>query len=153
MKLHKYYTFNSFAISVIKSGWGGHYHIIEEDTGMGDGYFKHRFIAEAEFKARYPEIYKDFKTSVEGGVLPKEHTPIKHENCAEFYCPICDSGLFVCKDCGLIEGSLTTHCPGEQGYTTHGKRVYAGEIDFIDGEWKNQCSPHSPVYIKKLMND
>ena len=45
-------------------------------------------------------------------------------------CHLCT--LAICKNCPGAEGSLTTHCP-EAMYDED--RVYAGEIDFVDGEW------------------
>lgn len=30
-------------------------------------------------------------------------TPVKHTNCDEPHCPICEGGLFVCADCGAAE--------------------------------------------------
>lgn len=48
-------------------------------------------------------------------------------------CPLCC--LSVCKVCNLYEGGLTTECPGVPS-TEKGDAVYAGNIDFINGEWK-----------------
>ena len=48
-------------------------------------------------------------------------------------CNICC--LFICKVCGLYEGSLTTECPGVPSYKDHAAKVYAGLEDFIDGKW------------------
>lgn len=31
-------------------------------------------------------------------------------------------------------------------YLERGEDVYAGKIDFRDGEWVEKCSPHSPRY-------
>jgi len=68
----------------------------------------------------------------------------EHENCRTMSCPICDGGLAVCIVCGLIEGSLTTECPGY--YCWHEKQddIYKGKTDFIDGRWTVTCPPHSP---------
>jgi len=44
-------------------------------------------------------------------------------------------GLAWCKVCGGAEGSLPTHCPGEHMERRVEDRVYAGVLDFVDGEW------------------
>jgi hypothetical protein len=44
---------------------------------------------------------------------------------------------FYCGVCGGFEGSLPTECPGYM-IGDRADEVYAGKIDFIDGEWKNQ---------------
>lgn len=53
--------------------------------------------------------------------------------------------LSICKVCGLIEGSLTTECPGVDSYKDHGDAVYKGLEDFRDGRWVpgavSDCSP------------
>lgn len=65
-----------------------------------------------------------------------EHRYEKHENCTcEGHCMICDGGLSFCTVCGCIEGSLATECPGFDCWTTHGDRIYSGEIDFKGGVW------------------
>ena len=73
-----------------------------------------------------------------------DHQWVTHENCQINYCPFCDGGLSACKVCGLIEGSLTTDCPGVNCYNGKADDVYKGKIDFINGEWINRKSPHSP---------
>lgn len=65
-------------------------------------------------------------------------------------CMICDGGLGLCSLCGLLEGSLTTECPGTKCYDTHSERVYAGEIDFVRGEWtEGAISIHSPASVRR----
>jgi hypothetical protein len=71
--------------------------------------------------------------------------------------PDCGGSCFVCccgycKLCGLAEGATTTDCPKVQVYTTHADRIYAGEIDYRDGQWVNECSPHSPEFYRKKTN-
>lgn len=62
-------------------------------------------------------------------------------------CQFCDGGLWACSVCGSFEGATTTHCPGTWMYTEYGDRVYAGEIDFRDGEWREgECSHYTPAY-------
>lgn len=77
----------------------------------------------------------------------KDHVPEEHTDCKDPYCPICQGGLFVCKVCGLTEGSLTTECPGRESWVEYGDAVYTGKADFINGEWVEQASPHSPEFF------
>jgi len=64
------------------------------------------------------------------------------DNC-DGSCILCT--LAVCKVCGLIEGSLTTDCPGVDAFKEHGDAVYAGTEDFRDGQWVKACSDASPA--------
>jgi len=73
-----------------------------------------------------------------------KHVWVTHCDCKTIGCPICDGGIAVCKVCGLIEGSLTTDCPGKKCHSIHGENVYRGLIDFVDGQWVNESSPWSP---------
>jgi hypothetical protein len=75
-----------------------------------------------------------------------EHIWVTHKNCEILNCNICEGGLAICSVCGLIEGSLTTECPGKSSYKDYGDMVYAGKKDFLNGEWIDQCSPASPAY-------
>ena len=79
----------------------------------------------------------------------RKHVWEVHKECDRLYCPICDGGLSVCTVCGLIEGSLTTDCPGYNCWSDKNEDIYAGKIDFINGEWVNKISPHSPKYYVK----
>lgn len=63
------------------------------------------------------------------------HTLLRHGNCEEFHCPICDGGLEVCSVCGGAEGALPTECPGTRMNADLQDRVYAGLADFKDGKW------------------
>lgn len=63
-----------------------------------------------------------------------KHVWEKHTNCEEQSCIICDGGLAVCTVCGLVDGCLTTDCPGEPVYRSHGEAVYQGELDYV--EWQ-----------------
>jgi len=78
-----------------------------------------------------------------------KHQWEEHENCDFAGCPICHGGLSVCKVCGLIEGSLTTDCPGYPCWSQKNEDVYQGKIDFVNGQWVEQSSPHSPAYYQK----
>jgi hypothetical protein len=77
----------------------------------------------------------------------------KHTNCRqEGVCPICDGGLSICTVCHLIEGSLTTNCPGKPVWKDLGDSIYAGDLDFRNGEWVNAPSPHSPASVQQSKN-
>lgn len=70
--------------------------------------------------------------------------------CGRTGCMFCDGGLFACSVCGLIEGSLTTQCPGVESYRDHGDAVYEGREDFIGGKWvSGAVSDASPAKWRK----
>ena len=61
------------------------------------------------------------------------------EPCGEQWCNGCNyCNLFVCANCGAFEGGLPTECPGYFIGADKADEVYAGKVDFIDGEWKPQ---------------
>ena len=63
---------------------------------------------------------------------------------------ICDGGLALCALCGHLEGSLTSDCPAIQTYSKYGDLVYAGTIDYRQGEWvEGVSSPYSPAHYRK----
>ena len=70
-----------------------------------------------------------------------------HINCEKSDCPVCDGGLDICIVCGLVEGSLTTDCPGYSCWAEKNENVYQGKEDFKYGQWVNTCSPHSPYSL------
>lgn len=43
--------------------------------------------------------------------------------------------LFTCAVCTAWEGGLTTECPGRVTTYDEQEQVYAGKIDFINGQW------------------
>lgn len=63
------------------------------------------------------------------------HVAVTHDKCTREYCNVCEGGLTICSRCRMVEGSLTTHCPGVDSYLEHGDAVYAGKEDFYDGSW------------------
>ena len=72
-------------------------------------------------------------------------------DCNKPACWVCD-GLSICRRCGLLEGSLTTDCPGVESYAEHNEAVYTGMKDFVDGHWQlGTVSKHSPEYNRHLM--
>lgn len=70
---------------------------------------------------------------------------MEHENTGDCGRGDCGGGcflctLFVCKHCGLFEGSITTDCPGvESG--DKGDDIYAGKLDFRAGQWVPEKNP------------
>jgi hypothetical protein len=66
--------------------------------------------------------------------------------CHRVGCMFCDGGLFRCTICDSFEGATTTQCPGRKMSKDEIDRVYAGVLDFREGEWVNapsgSCSSH-----------
>lgn len=56
--------------------------------------------------------------------------------------------LFICSVCGLLEGALTTDCPGVEAFRDHSDAVYDGQEDFKGGAWVPECSPCSPAFYR-----
>jgi len=77
------------------------------------------------------------------------HVYLKHKNCLLNYCPICDGRLAECTVCGLVEGALTSECPGVQCFMEKSDDVYQGKIDYVNGAWVKGTSPHSPAAYAK----
>lgn len=71
-----------------------------------------------------------------------EHTFI--DGC-EDKCGACNlCCLSVCSRCGLYEGALTTHCPGENVSMDKSELIYAGKLNYRGGEWVEELSEHTP---------
>lgn len=78
---------------------------------------------------------------------PREHVQYKcpgnHDGPG---CMFCDGGLSSCTACGSFEGATTTECPGSRMTQEQIDAVYAGTLDFRDGQWVNapsgSCSSH-----------
>ena len=64
--------------------------------------------------------------------------------CERMTCQFCAGGLFACTVCHSFEGATTTHCPDESMTEHQCNLVYAGKLDYRDGEWVEAGSPHSP---------
>lgn len=71
------------------------------------------------------------------------HVPFKCQ-CERMSCQFCAGGLFACAVCDSFEGATTTHCPDEPMDRDKAEAVYAGKVDFRDGEWVEAGSPHTP---------
>jgi hypothetical protein len=86
------------------------------------------------------------------------HRAEKHAHCRQDMCMICDGGLFACVDCRLFEGSVTTECPRVNCYFPMSDVVYAGFIDFKDGQWvagngQMPCWAGSVKYDEDVVTD
>lgn len=82
-----------------------------------------------------------------------EHRYEKHNDCRKDNCWVCDGGIAICEVCHLVEGSLTTECPGKPSWQEHNRAVYLGQEDFRDGRWqKGLVSRHSPVFYKRMQS-
>ena len=63
------------------------------------------------------------------------HTWVRHEDCRETFCHICDGGLMSCTVCNGGEGSLPTDCPGTPMTADQQDAVLCHQVDFVDGAW------------------
>ena len=63
-----------------------------------------------------------------------KHTPYEcDDKCTG--CCYCDGGLILCTTCGGAEGSLTTHCPGEDVPEERLDLVFEGKLDHVNRKW------------------
>lgn len=67
-------------------------------------------------------------------------------DCEQARCMFCDGGLSWCVRCSSFEGATTTDCPGVLMDEGRSRDVYAGLVDFRAGEWRAECSRHTPAY-------
>lgn len=65
--------------------------------------------------------------------------------CNRRYCQFCEGGLFACVNCDSFEGATTTECPNVKMTAKQREEVYAGNLDFKNGQWVNEASSHSPA--------
>lgn len=77
-----------------------------------------------------------------------KHTFVTPETCSckgnDSYCQICVGGLSLCSTCGLLEGALTTDCPGERVPSHKVDQIYSqGNLDYreAEGGWVNKPNP------------
>lgn len=78
------------------------------------------------------------------------HEPGHHKS-DEYYsgnCMFCDGGLSACTRCGAFEGAWPDDCPGEPMDQELVDRVYHGEVNYRDGEWREGecCEIMRPRY-------
>lgn len=83
----------------------------------------------------------------------REHTEVVHRDCDKPACPICDGGLFLCSVCGSAEGATTSSCPGQQMTADQIDAVYAGTLDYRNGQWVEGTSPYTPAYGAHLREE
>jgi hypothetical protein len=68
-------------------------------------------------------------------------------------CMFCDGGLWACTVCGGLEGAMPSTCPGAQMDADTTDAVYAGQKDFRDGAWVDECSRFSPAHFAKYRRE
>lgn len=54
-------------------------------------------------------------------------------------CMFCEGGLFACAVCDAFEGATPDHCPGERMTAEQSDAVYAGTLNYRDGQWREEC--------------
>lgn len=68
----------------------------------------------------------------------------------EYYrdCMFCDGGLSGCTVCGAFEGAWPDECPGQSMTYEQSDKVYNGELNFRDGEWREGecCKVMRPMH-------
>ena len=64
-------------------------------------------------------------------------------------CQWCDGGLFACALCNSFEGATTTTCPEMPMDQAMIDRVYDGELNYRDGEWRNEPSGSCASHLTK----
>lgn len=60
--------------------------------------------------------------------------------CNRSGCMFCDGGLGHCTVCDGFEGTLPSSCPGARMTQEQQDRIYAGTLDYRDGQWVNAPS-------------
>ena len=58
----------------------------------------------------------------------------------DLYTPERMEGVYACKVCGGFEGTLTTCCPRTRINSEQSAAIYAGTLNFRDGEWRKEPS-------------
>lgn len=72
-------------------------------------------------------------------------------DCENAYCSYCQGGLYLCTRCNLLEGALTSECPGRPVGKETVDLTYADSIDFKRECWLvGNASPHSPAHPSKI---
>lgn len=72
------------------------------------------------------------------GYLPDGHRLVVCKGC-EHGCMFCEGGLSACRDCGALEGAWPDNCPGKQMTEEQSLKVYAGELNYRNGQWLEEC--------------
>lgn len=68
------------------------------------------------------------------------------------YCMFCDGGLYACSACGCFEGMMARDCPRRPLTAKQGEDVYAGLLDYRDGQWVDAPSEISPFGRQRARN-
>lgn len=55
--------------------------------------------------------------------------------CYRTGCMFCDGGLWACTICCGLEGSMPSTCPGQRMTHEQTRAVYAGTLDYRNGQW------------------
>lgn len=66
-------------------------------------------------------------------VMAKEYSPRIYDH--QLYTPEGMEGAAACRVCLGFEVTLPTNCPGQVLTEEQEKEIYAGNLDFIRGEW------------------
>lgn len=76
------------------------------------------------------------------------HVAFECSSCERPYCQFCVGGLFGCSVCYSFEGATTSQCPGKRMDFKTIDQVYAGEVDFRDGQWVRAHSRYAPGWFQ-----
>jgi len=61
------------------------------------------------------------------------------EHYENYGCMFCDGGLGACVVCKAFEGATPDDCPGRPMTREESDAVYAGELNYRAGEWREEC--------------
>lgn len=104
-------------------------------------------VSTTEFRRWTPEQWNDACRSLNpyyGVKVDTGHVPYEC-HCDRTHCMFCDGGLFACDVCGSFEGATTTFCPGRAMTKDEADAVYAGDLDYRDGQWVQGPSTQTPA--------
>ena len=118
-------------------------------TTLNDGRIFFTISDKSPFrKSKEGKAYMSFSPNEEITVVRNDHVWMEDDDPDCIY-----NQISVCEKCGLLEGCLTTECPGEESYKEYSDMVYEGTMDFRNGEWLEACSIHSPEFYRKLQEN
>lgn len=66
-------------------------------------------------------------------------------------CQFCDGGLSACTRCGAFEGAWPDDCPGVSMTPEQNDAVYAGQLNYRAGEWRDGecCQVMRPIHRRE----
>lgn len=73
------------------------------------------------------------------------HVDIKCDDQKCNGCAFCEGGLWACRVCGGLEGSMPSTCPSARMDAETSDAVYAGRKDFRNGQWIDAPSKFCPA--------